>query len=188
MGGRRSAIRSAALRGFPPVIDRRVRTLILGSFPSEASLAKAQYYGHAQNQFWRLVGRVIDAPLHEMPYEARLEALLARRIGLWDVIGTCEREGSLDSAIRNATQNRFRRVTRVATELRRVCFNGKTAATLEPWFSEQGYATFVLPSSSPANTMAFRTKLRSWRRALMPGGTGNRRSSIHRSPFTVHRI
>jgi len=186
--GRRSAIRGAALRGFPPVIDRRVRTLILGSFPSEASLAKAQYYGHAQNQFWRLVGRVIDAPLHEMPYEARLEALLARRIGLWDVIGTCEREGSLDSAIRNATHNRFRRVIRVATDLHRICFNGKTAGRFEHVFAQQGYETRVLPSSSPANTMPFPVKLRAWRRALMPGGTGDRRDSIHRSPFTVHRI
>jgi hypoxanthine-DNA glycosylase len=171
-----------ALRGFPPVMNRHVRTLILGSFPSENSLAKGQYYGHPQNQFWRLVGHVIDRPLHEMPYKERLKALLAHRIGLWDVVGTCERTGSLDSAIRNATHNRFGRVTRVAEGLRRICFNGKTAGALEPWFAEQGYETLVLPSSSPANTVPFRTKLRSWSNALTQSKF--QRSTGHRSPVT----
>ena len=101
-------------RGFPPVVDEKVTTLILGSFPSTASLVKGQYYGHPQNQFWRLLGRVIAAPLHDMPYEARLKALLAHRIGLWDVIGKCERAGSLDSNIRNARHNDFGCVTGVA--------------------------------------------------------------------------
>ena len=177
---------SIELRGFPPVIDRHIRTLILGSFPSEKSLAKGQYYGYPQNQFWRLVGRIIDKPLHEMSYKERLEALLARRIGLWDVIGTCERAGSLDSAIRNAAHNRFGRVTRVAKGLRRVCFNGKTAGELEPWFAEQGFETFVLPSSSPANTIPFRTKLRSWSNALTQSQPVHCRTTGHRSAVTDH--
>jgi hypoxanthine-DNA glycosylase len=175
-----------ALRGFPPVIDRHIRTLILGSFPSEKSLAKGQYYGHPQNQFWRLLGHIIDRPLHEMPYQERLESLLVRRIGLWDVIGTCERTGSLDSAIRNAAHNRFGRVTRVAKGLRRVCFNGKTAGELEPWFAEQGYETLVLPSSSPANTMRFPTKLRLWRKALTRGRRVRKPIAGHRSRVTGH--
>jgi hypoxanthine-DNA glycosylase len=152
--------------GFPPVVDEKVTTLILGSFPSTASLGKGQYYGHAQNQFWKLMGRVVGAPLYDMPYEQRLKTLLASRIGLWDVIGKCDRAGSLDSNIRNARHNDFERVTGVAKKLRRVCFNGKTAAKLEPWFSEQGYETIVLPSSSPANTMKFETKLAVWRAAF----------------------
>ena len=179
-------MRCKTSKGFPPVIDRHITTLILGSFPSETSLAKAQYYGHPQNQFWRLAGRAIGVPLQAMAYEARLEALLAHRIGLWDVIGRCERLGSLDSAIRNATRNRFRRVTRVATDLRRVCFNGKTAGELEPWFAGQGHETFVLPSSSPANTIAFAVKLRAWKRALATGLASGRRITAHRSPVTGH--
>ena len=170
---------SRELRGFPPVMDQRVRTLILGSFPSEKSLAKGQYYGHPQNQFWRLVGRVIDKPLHEMPYQEKLEALLVHRIGLWDLVGTCERTGSLDSAIRNAAHNRFDRVTRIAKALRRVCFNGKTAGELEPWFAEQGYETRVLPSSSPANTTPFPVKLRWWRNALVRSEELDRRAAGH---------
>jgi hypoxanthine-DNA glycosylase len=159
---------SKAATGFPPVVDGEVTTLILGSFPSTASLGKGQYYGHPQNQFWRLVGAVIGVPLADMPYEMRLEALLKNHLGLWDVIGRCERAGSLDSNIRNARHNDFARVTGVAQRLKRVCFNGKTAAKLEPWFAAQGYETLVLPSSSPANTLNFDLKLRQWRQIVSP--------------------
>jgi len=93
---------SRAAKGFPPVIDAKIETLILGSFPGVASLVKAQYYGHPQNHFWRLVGAVIEEPLAEMDYEARKRTLLKHRIGLWDIIDTCAREGSLDSNIRDA--------------------------------------------------------------------------------------
>lgn len=158
---------NAVLRGFPPIIDQRIRTLILGSFPSAVSLRKKQYYGHPQNQFWRLVGQVIGKPLHELPYEQRLSMLLAHRIGLWDVIGQCKRRGSLDSDIRNAQQNQFKRITGVAKHLRRVCFNGKTAGKMEPLFAAGGFETIVLPSSSPAYTMRFEAKLKQWRQIVV---------------------
>jgi hypoxanthine-DNA glycosylase len=153
----------AALRGFPPVVDEQVTTLVLGSFPSAASLAKGQYYGHPQNQFWRLVGAAIGEPLYDMEYGTRLPVLLAHGIGLWDVIGTCERRGSLDSSIRNAEINRFQRVTRIAPHLRRICFNGKLSGRMAPVFAELGFETIVLPSSSPAYTLAFAEKLKTWK-------------------------
>ncbi len=154
---------SNSAKGFPPIIDARVETLILGSFPSVASLGKAQYYGHPQNHFWRLVGAVIDETLYEMEYAKRLMTLLKHRIGLWDIIGKCVRPGSLDSSIRDARHNDFERVTGVAKKLRRVCFNGKTAGKMEPLFAEWGYETLVLPSSSPAYTLRFEEKLKQWR-------------------------
>ncbi len=159
---------SNAAKGFPPVIDAGVETLILGSFPSVASLGKAQYYGHPQNHFWRLVGAVIGEPLPEMDYELRLRTLLKHRIGLWDIIGACVRAGSLDSNIRDPRHNDFSRVTGVAKKLRRVCFNGKTAGRMEPLFAGRGFDTIVLPSSSPANTMRFEEKLKQWRRIVTP--------------------
>ena len=152
-----------AATGFPPVIDGGVETLILGSFPSIASLGKAQYYAHPQNQFWRLLGAVIGEPLPEMDYESRKRTLLKHHIGLWDVIGRCVREGSLDSDIRSARHNDFERVTAVAGGLRRVFFNGKTAGRFERQFAMLGYETTVLPSSSPAYTLAFELKLAQWR-------------------------
>ena len=153
---------STRRRGFPPVVDGNVKVLILGSFPSPASLAKKQYYGHPQNHFWKLMGAVLDQPLAEMDYPQRLPLLLKNGIGLWDVLHACERAGALDSNIRNAVNNDFRRVTRVAKGLKRVCFNGKTAARFEPVFAGAGYETLVLPSSSPAYTLKFEAKLKVW--------------------------
>jgi double-stranded uracil-DNA glycosylase len=165
---------SKAAKGFPPVVDAGIETLILGSFPSIASLGKAQYYGHPQNQFWRLVGAVIGEPLRTMYYRQRLRALLENRIGLWDIIDACVREGSLDSNIRDPRHNDFERVTHIAKKLRRVCFNGKTAGRMEPLFIERGFETIVLPSSSPANTLRFEEKLKQWRKIVMPERTSTR--------------
>jgi hypoxanthine-DNA glycosylase len=150
-------------QGLPPVFDENVKILILGSFPSPASLAKQQYYGHPQNHFWKLMGALLDQPLYDMEYPQRLPILLKHHIGLWDVLQKCERAGALDSAIRNAVNNDFRKVTRVAAGLKRVCFNGKTAGRFEPVFAEAGYRTLVLPSSSPAYTLKFEAKLKAWR-------------------------
>lgn len=158
-------------KGFPPVIDENCKVLILGSFPSPASLAKKQYYGHPQNHFWKLMGALLDEPLYDMDYAARLPVLLKNGIGLWDVLHQCERAGALDSNIRNAVNNDFRKVTHVAKALRRVCFNGKTAGRFEPVFRDAGYETLVLPSSSPAYTLKFAAKLKVWRGVTAGIGT-----------------
>jgi TDG/mug DNA glycosylase family protein len=183
---------SRAAKGFPPVIDAKIETLILGSFPGVASLVKAQYYGHPQNHFWRLVGAVIEEPLAEMDYEARKRTLLKHHIGLWDVIDACRREGSLDSNIRDPRHNDFSRVTGVAKKLRRVCFNGKTAGKREPEFAALGYETLVLPSSSPAYTMRFEEKLKQWRQIALPGSAvepyrSRKGGSVFHSSRITHR-
>ncbi len=158
--------RDSRRRGFPPVIDSNVRILILGSFPSPASLEKKQYYGHPQNHFWKLMGALLGEPLYDIEYAQRLPVLLNHGIGLWDVLHACERPGALDSHIRNAVHNDFRKVTRVANGLRRVCFNGKMAGRFESVFAGAGYQTLVLPSSSPAYTLRFEAKLKAWRGVL----------------------
>src|ERR1043166_4318158 len=142
----------APSEGFPPVVDSRAQVLILGSFPSAKSLAQGQYYAHPQNQFWKLLSLVLHRELTAMNYAERLAVLREHRIALWDVIGRCTRAGSLDSSIRSAQHNDFSRVLAVASRLDRVCFNGKTSGRLEPLFRQWGYATLVLPSSSPAYT------------------------------------
>jgi len=157
-----------AATGFPPVIDDGVETLILGSFPGVASLGKAQYYAHPQNQFWRLVGAVIDEPLPVLDYADRLHTLLKHRIGLWDVIGSCVRWGSLDANIRQSRQNDFARVTGVARNLRRIFFNGQTAGRFAWQFAGSGYEVAILPSSSPAYTLGFDEKLVQWQQIAMP--------------------
>ncbi|KMZ11327.1 G:T/U mismatch-specific uracil/thymine DNA-glycosylase [Candidatus Burkholderia humilis] len=155
------------LDGFAPIGDEHTHTLILGSFPGVASLNATQYYAHPRNQFWRLVGAAIDEPLHEFAYDDRLKTLVEHGIGLWDVLAACEREGSLDSAIRHASPNDFDAFRTRFPMLRKVCFNGKTSGKFAPVIGAVGYATLVLPSSSAANAiLSFDQKLRIWRDIL----------------------
>ena len=148
---------------FPPVIDEYTSILILGSFPGEASLHAQQYCAHPRNQFWRLLSAVLDENLTEMTYPARVNRLLARHIGLWDVLGACNREGSLDSAIRDAQANDFSMLKHRCPTLHRICFNGKTSGKFAGSFTEAGFQTIILPSSSPANAqLSFDEKLRFW--------------------------
>ena len=161
---------SVLLTGLPPIIDAEIETLILGSFPSPASLAAQQYYAHRQNQFWRLLGALLGEALVDCDYAEKQQRLLARRIGVWDVYRQCRRNGALDSAIQLAEPNDFSRLEVDAPHLRCIAFNGKTSAKLDRWFAVRGYATTVLPSTSPAYTLAFQRKLELWRSAL--GGIG----------------
>ena len=154
------------LRGLLPVIDAYARVLILGSFPSEASLAAQQYYAHPQNQFWRILGAILGQPLADMDYAARQAAVKSAGIAIWDVYGACVRDGSLDSAIREAVPNDFARLKENAPQLRRVCFNGKTAGRFAKQLEALGFETAVLPSTSPAYTLPFAAKLDAWREAL----------------------
>jgi TDG/mug DNA glycosylase family protein len=162
------ALEPSSLRGLSPVIDQHTAILILGSFPGEASLQAQQYYAHPRNQFWRLLSTVLTEDLLELAYPARLNRLLARRIGLWDVLDACNREGSLDSAIRNAQKNDFSVLKHRCPALVKVCFNGKTSGKFAADFSAAGFQTLILPSSSPANAqLSFDEKLRIWR-GIMP--------------------
>jgi hypoxanthine-DNA glycosylase len=154
-------------QGLPPVIDRQTRVLVLGSFPGAASLAARQYYAHPRNQFWPLMGALLGEPLAELPYAVRLTRLLAHRVGVWDVLGACVRQGSLDSNIRHPQANDFERLRRLAPELKRVGFNGGTSGRFAPAFAAAGYETVVLPSSSPAHAARnFEQKLELWRALL----------------------
>lgn len=154
---------SPLLTGLAPVIAVDTRILILGSFPGNASLAAQQYYAHPRNQFWKLVGALVEEDLYNLPYDERLPRLLAHRFGLWDVLAACEREGSLDSAIRKPAANDFERLRHLCPALETVGFNGQASGKFAPQFAEQGYRTVVLPSSSPAHmALTFGQKLAVW--------------------------
>src|SRR6201995_1317180 len=120
----RAAQCAPMLEGLAPVIAPDTRLVVLGSFPGVASLAAQQYYGHPRNAFWRVLGALWDEELAGAPYAARLDALRRHRVGLWDVYRACEREGSLDSAIRTPVPNELDRLKRLAPGLRAVAHNG----------------------------------------------------------------
>ena len=151
-------------QGLPPIARKDARLFILGSLPGEASLAARRYYAHPTNQFWRLLGSAIEEPLQELDYEQRLERLAERRIGLWDVIASAAREGSLDQAIRNSGHNPLDRLRSDFPDVKAIAFNGGTASTagrrLLP--VDADVAILNLPSSSAANTRPFAEKAAIW--------------------------
>lgn len=152
-----------ALAGLAPVISPSIRVIVLGSFPGAASLAAGQYYAHPRNQFWRLISAVVGEDLAALPYAARLPRLLAHQIGLWDVLGACERKGSLDASIRNAQANDFALLRERCPRLETVGFNGQASGKFAPQFAQAGFRIVVLPSSSPAHaSMTFQKKLEAW--------------------------
>jgi hypoxanthine-DNA glycosylase len=105
--------------------------------------------------------------LYALPYAERLPRLLAHRFGLWDVLAACEREGSLDAAIRKPAANDFERLRHLCPALETVGFNGQASGKFAPQFAHAGYRTVVLPSSSPAHmAMPFETKLMVWQRLV----------------------
>ena len=96
-------------------------------------------------------------------YTEKQRCLLHHGIGVWDVYRQCQRQGALDSAIQAPQVNDFSRLRSEAPQLARVCFNGQTAGKFVAWFAQNGYEALVLPSSSPAYTLAFEKKLALWR-------------------------
>ena len=73
------------LSGLAPEVPPDCRLLVLGSFPGVASLQAQQYYAHPRNQFWRIVGDLLNLDLKGLPYRTRIEAVQQRGLGLWDV-------------------------------------------------------------------------------------------------------
>jgi hypoxanthine-DNA glycosylase len=153
--------------GLPPIAGVDARVFVLGSLPGDASLAARRYYAHPTNQFWRLLGFAIAEDLHTLGYEERLERLARRRIGLWDVIASAARRGSLDQAIRLAEHNRIEHLLRDFPDLRAIAFNGATAAAVGRRLisgASSHISLIDLPSSSAANTRPFSEKAAAWAR------------------------
>ncbi len=162
---------SGALLGLPPVIGRDCRIVVLGSFPSAASLAAAGYYAHPRNQFWPILSAVLGTELGGLDFPARYRVLRRHRIGIWDVLGACKRAGSLDADIRDARANDFSELARCAPRLARVLLNGATAGRHARVLAGLGYEVFVLPSTSPAHAArSLAQKLELWAPALRLGG------------------
>jgi hypoxanthine-DNA glycosylase len=163
------------LQGLPPIENPAARALVLGSMPGGMSLTLGQYYAHPRNLFWPLMGRLVHAR-PDLPYEERLARLRESGIALWDVIARCEREGSLDSAIRGAVANDFDGFFATHASLRAVLFNGAAAETtflrrVGRSALPAGVEFIRLPSTSPANRgMSDEAKAQAWAQALRHAG------------------
>jgi hypoxanthine-DNA glycosylase len=165
----------ALKQAFAPVVGEAPRLLILGSMPGEASLRIGEYYGHGRNAFWPIM-RELLALSADAGYAHRTAALTAHGIAVWDVIAACEREGSLDSAIRadSIRVNDFDALLGVRPSIRCIAFNGATAERefrrrvlpgLRP--AHAAIERVRLPSTSPAHAgMPFAAKLAAWRAVI----------------------
>ena len=153
-------------RSFEPVFSPEARVLIVGSMPSVKSLSDGQYYAHPRNAFWPILFEVFGETLTD-DYAVKKELIRQNGLALWDVAGICEREGSLDSNMKDVQYNDFASLYEKCPNIHTVLCNGGTAHSL---FLKSGFAgsrrVIRVPSTSPAYTMAYAKKLEAWRTAL----------------------
>lgn len=158
---------------FDPVVGGSPGVLVLGSMPGRVSLEASKYYAYPRNSFWPIMGSIVGFD-PSAPYEERLEALVTAGIALWDVLHSCVRPGSADSAIQAGTRtaNDFRTFFRRYPDIRLVCFNGAEAEKsyrihVLPGLSGREIDQVRLPSTSPAYAaLSLELKLAAWRRAI----------------------
>jgi hypoxanthine-DNA glycosylase len=167
-------LRPGTIKGFPPISNSKARVLVLGSMPSVASLGAGEYYAHPRNHFWRIAGEIFGFD-PATSYARRTAALRNAGIALWDVVGSCLREGSLDSSIEEDSirANDFAAFLRSHPQIGIVCFNGRKAESawrrhvLKKLPPGRKLEYRLLPSTSPAHAgMGYLQKLRVWRSAI----------------------
>jgi TDG/mug DNA glycosylase family protein len=156
--------RSLYGRGLPPVIGGAPALLVLGSFPGRTSLSRMQYYANPHNQFWQIIEALFGID-RQLAYERRIERLIWNRTALWDVIGTCRREGSADHRIRDPSFNPVRDLLASNPGISTVVFNGTVASRYAPGLHlPDRIRQITLPSTSPANTRySLAEKTKRWR-------------------------
>jgi hypoxanthine-DNA glycosylase len=156
------------LHGLAPIVGEEPRVLILGNMPSAMSLASGEYYGNPRNAFWRITGALFGFDA-SAPYPERVAALGAYQVAVWDVLRSCRRVGSLDSAVERDSMvpNDFAALFALHPTLDRVVFNGAAAeANYRRLVGAPPLPSVRVPSTSPAQTMRYEDKLEAWRRAL----------------------
>jgi hypoxanthine-DNA glycosylase len=152
------------INSFPPFVNSSTEILILETMPGVASLAKQEYYAHQRNHFWKIMYTLLDGlPISEI-FEEKIALLQTNKIGLWDVLQNCERKGSLDIHIKNQTENDFETLFKNFPSINKIVFNGKESHKyfLKKFGQIKGITYYVMPSTSPANTMSFENKLKIW--------------------------
>jgi hypoxanthine-DNA glycosylase len=162
---------SLRLHGLAPILDAGTRLIVLGSFPSRASLQAQRYYAHPQNQFWKILGALWGLPLQDMNYQERTDALRAHGLGVWDVYASCEREGSLDSAIVQPQLNDLAGLRSRCPRLQAIAHNGGESFKHARHTRALGLPVYRLPSTSPAHaSWTFERKLAAWREVFAAHG------------------
>lgn len=152
------------ITSFLPFINSKTEILILGTMPGIASLKKQEYYAHPRNHFWQIMYTLLGSLPISAVFEEKIKLLQANKIGLWDVLENCERKGSLDIHIKNQKENDFDTLFKNYPRITKIIFNGKESHKyfLKKFGQLKGITYYVMPSTSPANTMSFEKKLEIW--------------------------
>lgn len=152
------------ITSFAPYINSDTEILILGTMPGIASLEKQEYYAHPRNHFWKIIYTLFNNMPINAIFDEKIKFLELNRIGLWDVLQNCERKGSLDIHIKNQTENDFDALFQKYPSINKIIFNGKESHKyfLKKFGQKEGITYYVMPSTSPANTMSFENKLKIW--------------------------
>ena len=153
---------------FPPIVDENCRVLVFGSMPSVTSLERQQYYGHKQNFFWPMMFQIFGEPYSD-DYAVKRQLLLRHHVALWDVLASCEREGSLDSNITDEVCNAIPALLAEHPTIKYLLFNGGKAfqsfkRNFPALLEQMDY--YQMPSTSPAHTMKRAQKLQKWQLIL----------------------
>jgi len=149
--------------GLPPVLGKLPEVVILGSFPSQQSLMKKEYYGNPRNHFWRIIEALFSLDCH-LSYSVRTSRLVDHRIALWDVISTCSRKGSADARIQDPVFNDLAGFLAAYPTVHLVALNGSSAGRYYHQLNIPApVPAVVLPSTSPANArFTLKEKVRCW--------------------------
>jgi len=165
----------AIVNSFGYMANLDAKVLILGSMPGKVSLAKQQYYGHAQNLFWPFMHEIFGIDTN-LAYQQKLALLQSNGVALWDVMQECERHSSLDSDIleHSIKPNDFNDFFQGYPAIRHILFNGSKAELsfrkyVLPVNNQLRQLQLIkLPSTSPANASISKIKkLEEWRKVIL---------------------
>lgn len=156
------------ITSFAYFVNKNTKILILGTIPGIASLEKQEYYGNPRNHFWKIIYTFFKQDYIPLLFKEKITFLQSHKIGLWDVLQKCERQGSLDINIKNQIENDFDSLFKKYKNIDTIIFNGKESHRF--FFRKhgqlKGITYYVMPSTSSANTMSFEKKLALWSTSL----------------------
>lgn len=149
---------------FPPIVKHDAKILILGTMPGKKSLEIMQYYGFKYNVFWKIMFELFNNDFSDN-YEIKKTLLKENKIALWDTLKFCDRNGSLDSNIKNEEVNDFANFFMQQPKIKHIMFNGKVSYNFFKKYVgiSKDFNYYVLPSTSPANAIKkYEDKLKEW--------------------------
>lgn len=156
--------KDSSVNSFPPIVDEQSEILVLGTVPGAVSLATGEYYAQRGNIFWKVISEIFNNGASFRSYDDKVACLKANHIALWDVLESCNREGSSDDMIEDEVLNDLDGFLKRYPRIRKIVFNGKKPSS----YYKPVYPYFIAKSTSPANRQfTDEERIASWREALI---------------------